>query len=392
MIRTAIACFLCGSLVIAPINTGLLFGQTLAADAAREAKLDFGRFAELSSATQLDDTATIELLQFFGSSTQLYHPDHFLPTAALPSILCHEDCSQAAINTWIANLLEKFKKRKRDTTDEVEKCEVELIALAADQNVPLALRIAATLYLDRLGTSDAADATALVLLLDDPSFRRLSHHKFKVDEYLLPQFRADKLRDPKFSWIRKLQRLNEILLREEAKLSDIRTAVEDLQKTTLTIPFMLSQYQIGNVDFEVVYTLVSNCSYPQHVRRKCFAYYLADIRGRFEALASEDLESKYKEFLPSSDFMLSLSLCCDNFEELLSARNYSFDWHRYCGVSNENCSTLQHPGIPDIERSLEANRGALVILESTELLLLVRKLNQYGQEFRAYNSKVTSQP
>lgn len=61
MIRTAIACFLCGSLVIAPINTGLLFGQTLAADAAREAKLDFGRFAELSS-TRNNAQDTMELM------------------------------------------------------------------------------------------------------------------------------------------------------------------------------------------------------------------------------------------------------------------------------------------------------------------------------------------
>lgn len=392
MIRTAIACFLCGSLIVAPFTTGLSFGQTVAADAVGEARLDFGRFAELSSTEQLDEAATTELLQFFGSSTQQYHPDHFLPTAALPLVLCHEECSGAVVDTWIANMMKKFKKRKSDRTDVTEKSEVELVALAADKNAHRALRIAVTLYLDRLGTADAADATALVLLLDDPSFQRLSHETVEAESNRMPQFRADTLRDPTLSWIGKLQRLNEVLLLEDAKLSDIKAAVEALRKTKITIPFMLSHYQIGDGNFETHYSQFSNCSYPQQVRSMCLAYYLADIRGRFEALANEDLESKYEEFVPSSDFMLSLALCCDNIEELLSARAYSFDWHRYCRVTKENCSTLRQPCMSDIELILQANQGTIGSLEPTAALLLVQKLNRFGERFRAYTSNFPAQP
>ena len=82
--------------------------------------------------------------------------------------------------------------------------------------------------------------------------------------------------------------------------------------------------------------------------------------------------------------MLSVSLCCDNLEEFLSARAYAFDWHRFSCPTNETCTTIEQPGMVDIERILTERRGKL---QSANTLSLIHELNGFGEKFRAHAVK-----
>lgn len=344
-------------------------------------------FVKLSEMQSLDESSTNELLAFFGSSTSRYQQELMLPVGFLPRVLCTGDCSQVAIESWIMAMVRKFNSDEFHFNDEFPKKHLsELLAVALDQNQDRGLRIAIILYLDRNDSAEKYDCEILLLLLSNQSITQLAKINRSSNAPDLASFRVHLLNRNDLKWIGKLDELNCVLLQKGSTFLQIKNEVDSLRSLPIVIPFRLADVQAKNEYFEKEYGRFSSLSFPQYIRGSCFSFFLHEIRSRFEALPEKELAPLYKDFLPVCDYMLSLSLCCDNLEQFLSARALAFDWHRYARPKDENCPTIQYPGMIDIEKILAKNRGRL---ESANAFSLLKKLIAFAEVFRAYASKVS---
>lgn len=350
-----------------------------------ENRIDFERFVALSESANLDESKTTELLTFFGSPSNDYNESLYIPIAALPHSLCTGETSKRAIDTWISGMLKKLMSNQRRLKDKLaDKTSAELIAVALDQEQYSDVRIAATLFLDRLNSADAYDCAVLLLLLSDENFFQILGVEQQANQRELPNLRREMLSKTEFEWIEKLLNLNALLVENDSALDSIKGGVKNLAELAFTIPFQLRKYGDGNEKLQGLLPQISDNSYPQRLRREFLSCFLRDIRGRFETLSADEISQTYHKYVPSCNYMLSVSLCCDNLEEFLSARAYAFDWHRFSCPTNETCTTIDQPGMVDIERILTERRGKL---QSANTLSLIHELNGFGEKFRAHAVK-----